>query len=263
MPGKFSLSAVAVVLLLSPTPLLAGGLPRVCLPVDGVSADSADACAKLIRDALGGKAEKVELRENDKQWYALFSANAAEISLDTLDTALKGSRFSIPRDNLRLFGQVVLEVEIGAASEQKLLADLKAVKHFTVEGSKRDKGMLFVTAVAPYPPHVGRETEDFGKVSFEKVRFGAVKSDFAPQADPPAAPRDLPSYAAVRAVVEKHNGSLKGIRLKLLGCHVQGGVAVPDAAREAEVTQAAGQNNSRTASPPLGSRFSTRPAGSV
>lgn len=228
MAAKFSLSAVAIVLLLSPTPLLAGGLPRVCLPIDGVTADNADACAKLIGDALGGKAEKIELRENDKQWYAIFSVNAAEVDLGKLDAALKGGRFSIPRDNLRLFGQVALEVEVGAASEQKLLADLKAVKHLTIDESKRDKSVLSVTVVGPYPRHFGRETEDFGKVSFEKERFGAVKSDFAPQADPPAAPRDLPSYSAVRAVIEKHNGSLKGVRLKLLGCHVQGGLAIPD-----------------------------------
>ena len=230
MSAKLLLSAVAAVLLLSPVPLLAGGLPRVCLPIDGVTADNAGACAKLIGTALGDKAEKIELRENDKRWYALFAVNAAEVDLGKLDAAFKGGPFSIPRDDLRLFGRVVLEVEIGAASEQKLITDLKATKNLTIEESKRDKGVLLVTVVAPsYPRQVGRETEDFGKVSFEKERFGAVKSDFAPQADPPAAPRDLPSYAGLRAVVEKHDGSLKGMRLKLLGCHVQGGLAVPTA----------------------------------
>lgn len=228
MFGKFVLSAVAAALLLS-SPLQAGGLPRVCLPIDGVAADNAAACAKLINTALGGKAEKVVLRENDKQWYALFAVNTDEVDLGKLDAALKGGRFSIPRDNLRFFGRVVLEVEIGAASEQKLLTALKAMKNLTIEESKRDKGVLLMTVVTPYPRHFGGETENFGKVSFDKERFGTEKSDFGPQAIPPAGLRDLPSYADVRAAVEKHDGSLKGVRLKLLGCSVQGGLSVPNA----------------------------------
>lgn len=229
MSVRFPLPAVVTVLLLSPSPLLAGGLPGVCLPVDGVTAATADACAKLIGDKLGEKVERVRMRENDKQWYVLFAMNAAEFDLDKLDAALKGSRFSIPRDRTRLFCRMALEIEVGAAAEQKLLTDLKAIKHLTLEESSGGKSVLFVTVVTPYPRHSGREVEDFGTVSFEKERFGAVPSDLTPKADPPAAPRDLPTYGDLRAVVEKHGGSIKASRLKLLGCHVQGGLIATDA----------------------------------
>jgi hypothetical protein len=230
MCGKLTLSVVAAALLMSPAPLLAGGLPRLCLPVNGVTADNAKACAKRIADATGIKAEKVELLENNKQWYALVSVNCEQVALSELDNALKGSPFSIPRDNLRLFGQVVLEVEIGTAREQQLLSDLKTVKHLTIGDTKRDKGVLFVMVAMPFPPHMGAETADFGKVSFEKELFGAVASDFGPKSDPPATARDLPAYDGLRAIIEKHKGALKGIRWKCLGCHVQGGVAVPNPA---------------------------------
>jgi hypothetical protein len=86
-----------------------------------------------------------------------------------------------------------------------------------------------VTIAMPYPPYFGRETADFGNLPFEKEQFGAVAFDDAPAADPPVAARDLPTYEGLRAVVEKHSGTLKGIRWKCWGCRVLGGVAVADA----------------------------------
>lgn len=228
MTSKLFLSAATIVLL-SPAALLAGGLPVVCLPVNGVTADNTKACAKLIRDALGDTAGKVELRENDQQWYALFSANAGEVDLGKIDAALKAGKFSIPHDRLRLFGRMTLEIEVGAAAEAKLLADLKGLKNLTVEETAGAKNVLLVTVAAPYPRHFGHEVEEFGKESFAKERFGAGNSDLGPRAVPPAAPRDLPSYAGVQAVIEKHDGKLKASRFKLLGCSVQGFIAVSDA----------------------------------
>jgi hypothetical protein len=228
MCARYSLTAVAV-LLLSSSPLLAGGLPRLCLPVDGVTTDNAKDCAKLLADALGKQTEQFEVFQNDKQWYATFRFNREPVTLSELDAALKGSPFSIPRDKLHLFGHVTLEVDIAEASTQKLLTDLKAMKLVTVEKSKRDKGVLYVTVVMPYSNHFGGRIEEFGKVSFAKERFGAEPNDFGPRADPPATPRDLPSYAALRAVAEKHKGTLNGIRWECWGCRALGGVAVADA----------------------------------
>jgi hypothetical protein len=232
MSAKFPLSAVAAVLLLAPAPLLAGGLPRLCIPVDGVTAATAPDCAKRIAAALGAKAENVELRESSKQWYAVFNYNGGEFPLATLDAALKGSKFSVPRDTLRLFGHVALEVEIGDMQTPKLLADLKAVKYLTVDKTKREKGVLIVSAVMPFPKHMGRETAEFGKSPVEMEVFGSDRSDLGRNYDPPAAAGDLPTYGALRAVVEKHSGSLKGIRWQCVGCSVQGGLAVPAAKRE-------------------------------
>ena len=93
MSTKYSLSAVAAFLLLLPAPLLAGGLPRMCLPVNGVTADNANTCAKRIADALGKRAERVELRENEKQWYAMFHFNCEQVTLAELDTAFKDSPY--------------------------------------------------------------------------------------------------------------------------------------------------------------------------
>ena len=233
MSRKLSLSAVAVLLLL-PAPLLAGGLPLLCVPVDGVTADNADAFAKRLADALGKRAEKCEMRENDKQWYAMFRFNCEHVTLNELDAALKDSPFSIPRDKLRLFGHVMLEVDIADGATQKLLTDLKAIKLVTVEESKREKGTLLVTVVMPYSKHFGRDTEDFGKASFAKELFGTEQSDFGPKANPPATARDLPSYDALRAAVEKNKGSLKGIHWQCWACRVLGGVAVPDTAKPRE-----------------------------
>ena len=228
MCSQFTLTAVAA-LLLSPAALLAGGPPRLCLPVSGVTAENAPACAKRLADALGDRVVgKVELRENDKQWYAMFQFNCERVTLTELDRALADSPFSVARDKLRLFGHVMLEVRIDEASEQKLLADLKAVKHLTIEKSERGKCTFFVTAVMPYPKYFGRDTAEFGKTPVKDERFGAEPSDFAPRPATPATARDLPSYDALRAVVEKHGGELNGIRWECWGCRVLGGVAVAE-----------------------------------
>jgi hypothetical protein len=227
MTAKYTLTAAAAVLLLVPATLRAGGLPRLCLPVDGVTADNAGACARRLADALGSRAEKVELRENTKQWYAMFQFNGEPVTLGELDVGLKGSPFTIPREHLRLFGHVMLEVQIGESSVPKLLADLKAVKHLTVSESKREGSVQYVTVAMPYPRYSGGETADFGKLPFEKEQFGAVAFDDAPKVDPPAAARDLPTYDSLRAAVEKHGGTLKGIRWNCWACRVLGGVAVP------------------------------------
>jgi hypothetical protein len=235
MNTKLILPAVTAVLL-SAAPLLAGGLPRLCLPVDGVTADNADTCAKRLADALRLEkgVEGVVLRENGKRWYAIIHYNRDQLILAELDTALKGSPFSIPRDNLRLFGHVMLEVEVGEAAERNLLSDLKAVKHVTVEEVKRDRGVLYVTAVMPYSRYFGVEMDEFGKQPFEKELFGTAQSDFGPKANPPATARDLPTYGGLRAVVERHDGNLKGVRWKAWGCRVLGGVTAPDPAGKRE-----------------------------
>jgi hypothetical protein len=204
------------------------------VPVGGVTAENSGACARRLADALGSRAQKVELRENGKQWYAMFQFNCEHVTLGELDAALKESPFTIPRDHLRLFGHVVLEVEIRDASVPKLLDGLKAVKHLTVSESKREAGVQYLTVAMPYPRYSGGETADFGKLPFEKELFGAVAFDDAPRADPPVAARDLPTYDGLRTVVEKHGGTLKGVRWKCWGCRVLGGVAVANSLEKRE-----------------------------
>ena len=128
----------------------------------------------------------------------------------------------------------MLEVDIGEVQTQKLLTDLKAVKHLTVEESKRDKGMLFVTVVMPYSKYSGGETANFGKTPISKELFGKELSDFAPKSATPATARDLPSYGDLSEIVKKHDGKLKGISWKCWACRVLGGVGVPDVSARPE-----------------------------
>ena len=55
MSFRLSLVTLAIVLGLMPLELLAGGPPRLCLPVDGVTADNADECAARLASALKDK----------------------------------------------------------------------------------------------------------------------------------------------------------------------------------------------------------------
>jgi hypothetical protein len=231
MCAKITISLAAAVFLL-PSTALAGGPPRLCLPVDGVTAATADDCAGRIANALGKRIEgKVVVRENEKQWYVLFHYDSKRVTLDELDRALQGSAFSIPRDKLRLFGHVMLEIKIDedSAAVQNLLADLKKVKHLTIEESKRDGGMLIVTAVMPYPAARARDSEGFAVRPISEERFGAEPSDFAPRTASPVTARDLPGYHALRKIAEKHDGSLEGIRWEGWACRMLGAVAATEA----------------------------------
>jgi hypothetical protein len=235
MCGKLFLSAATAAALMLPTPLLAGGPPRLCLPIDGVTESTVNECADRIALALGKRAEgKVVLRENEKQWYVLFHFNAEQVTLAELDQALKGSRFSIPRDKLRFFGHVMLEFKVDEATQPKLLADLKAVKHLTIEETKRDNGLLFVTAVTPYPAARARDPEGFASRPLSEERYSAQHSDIAPRTATPISARELPSYEALRAIAEKHEGKLTGIRWKSWACRVLGAVAVRDSIADRE-----------------------------
>jgi hypothetical protein len=229
MCAKLSLSLAASAVLMFQSTVLGGGPPRMCLPVDGVTAATANQCADRIAQALGDRLEgKVVVRENEKQWYVLFHYDAQRVTLDEFDRAFKGSAFSIPRDKLRFFGHVMLEVQVEEAAQQKLLNDFKQVKHLTIEKSKRDNGMLLVTAVMPYPAARARDTEGFAARPISEERFGAEPTDLAPRSTTPATARDLPSYHALRKIVEKHDGSLKGIRWEGWACRVLGAVAATE-----------------------------------
>src|SRR4029453_16617006 len=135
----------AAVLFLLPLHARAGGLPLLCLPIDGATADNADRCAQRGAKALGEGIERVGMRQNDGQWYLTFHFNRDRVRLADIDAALKGSPFSVARDKLRLFGDVILEVDARDGSADKLLADLKTQKHIVVSESKREDGSLLVT----------------------------------------------------------------------------------------------------------------------
>src|SRR5262245_30133003 len=148
----------------------------------------------------------------------MFYFNSEPITLSDLEAALEGTSFSVPRSRLRLFSDVILEVDLRQASADKLTAALAAVKHVSLSESQRKDNVLLVTLAMPRSPLFGRETADFGKNPLSKERF-STKSEPAVKAD------ELPSYDALRQVVERHGASLKGLRWNCWGCQVHGCVA--------------------------------------
>jgi hypothetical protein len=231
MARNLSIPAVVGALFLTGAQLMAGGPPRLCLPVDGVNSGNAEACTRRLTGALGDKVDRLELRQNEAQWYALFRL-ARDVRLSEVEAALAGSPFSVPRDRLRLFGHVTLEVENGAAKHDKLTGDLGALKYVSVGESDNGKGVLLVTVDMPYPEDAGRETAAFGRVPFARQAFRRTdfSSGVATKSEQPASADTLPSYIAMRDALAKHDARLKDLRWSAnLGCRMLGCVSIPAA----------------------------------
>ena len=205
-------------LLLSPAIALAGGPPGLCLPIDGATAENAPQCAKLIA-TLGKDIERAAMKNNDGQWFVIFHFNRENLRLTDIEKALKGSPFTVARDKLRLFGDVILEVDLRGASADKLLADFKAVKNASVSGSAQKNKTLLVTLTMPGPAFDGPELAKFGDVSFRQQTFKSEGQSEAVKAS------ELPTYDALRSIVSKHNASLTTLRWDCWGCRVLGCVA--------------------------------------
>jgi hypothetical protein len=233
MLRKTSVFAVALVLVLVSASLWAGGPPRLCLPIDGVTDANADACAKLLAEALGdklwshpGRPGGVQIHRDGRQAYATCYLER-HVALGDVEAALKGSEFSVPRDKLRLFGHVTLEIDAGEAAPGELIADLAAIDFLSVEESKSDKGVLRVTVDMPYPATADRVHEEWTSFRDEVFQWTDFSSDQSRKSEAPAKARDLPSYGALREVVAKHKASLKDLHWNSgWGCRLLGGVAV-------------------------------------
>jgi hypothetical protein len=233
----------ATVLLLLPATLLAGGPPWLCLPVDGVTADNVQACGEKLTAALDDKIWKfgegdrrVQILAHGKQWYLAFPMEK-DVALSEVAAALKGSRFTIPRDPLRLFGHVILEIDPGQTPAKELLADLKALKYVSVAESKAKGDRLLVTVDMPYPAGNGPDRGTVGWETFERNDFS---SNAATTSEPPAKAAELPSYGAFGELVARHGASLKDIRWSTVyACRVLGGVAVDDSSAATPAKKAA------------------------
>ncbi len=220
-------TSFACLLLVLPAAAWAGGPPMLCLPVAGATVANAEATAQRVAAALGKEVERdgfrPSLRQNDGQWFLTFHFNRDALRLAEIDAALAGSPVSIQRDQLRLFGNVILEVDGPKSADEMLLGDLKSLKHFTVEESQRQGGTLLVTLMLPAPTREFRPAGEFGKVAFRSQTFrreGASGTEVGFG--------DLPSYDALRQLVAKSGGKLQGLRWNCWGCRALGCVAGPD-----------------------------------
>ncbi len=214
--------ALAILSLVLPLSAWAGGLPMLCLPLDGATAKNADASAQRVAAALGKEVESVSVRQNDGQWYLTFylNFNCDHVKLAEIDAALKGSAVSIRRDSLRLFADVILEIDAPAQSAEKLLTELKTLKSVKVEQSQREGNTLLVTLKLPAPESDFRRLAEFGQVPFQKLTFqseGPGGADFNA--------RELPTYEELRLITEKHGAQLQGLRWNYWHCRTLGCVA--------------------------------------
>ena len=220
MSRSVTLFLVAALLALPTASVWAGGPPMLCLPIAGANSENADAVGQRVAAALGKGVDRASLRQNDGQWYLAFHFNRDHVRLAEIDAALKGSAVAVPRDRLRLFGDVILEIDIAQAATEKLLTDLTSIKHASVAESKREGDSLLVQLTLPAPVNEFRAPAEFGKVSFKNHTF---QLDSA--AGPAVSLNELPTYEVLRKVVEKHDGKLTGLRWNCWGCRALGCVA--------------------------------------
>jgi hypothetical protein len=242
MCRKLLMVAALAAAALLPGRLIAGGPPWLCLPIDGVTAGNAAACTELINAKLGTKLWKHDgpyaggatiRRDKDQQYMTFYMQE--DIRLSEIEAALKGTEFSIPRDRLRLFGHVILEIDAGQTPPAALLESLGKLDQVSVAESQAEKNLLLVTAEMPYPVVRDRPKPDFiGWVKF-------VRNDYLSQGpsktDSPTTRDSLPSYDGFRDLVAKHDASLKDIRWSMAhACRALGCVSAPKSAAEIAAT---------------------------
>jgi hypothetical protein len=241
-----TLSLATITLLLLPATLQAGGPPWLCLPIDGVTSQSAQASADKLTAALedklwkdGGDERAVKVVPHGKQWYLTFPMDK-EVALAEVEAALKGSRAAIPRERLHLFGHVVLEIELGKASAKELLSGLEAIEYVSVAEPTTKGNRLLVTADMPYPDgNVRRDGRAFESETFRRNDFS---SDRRTISEPPAKASELPSFGMFRDVATKHGPTLKDVRWSPnYACRELGGVGVEETKPVATTGRSAGK----------------------
>jgi hypothetical protein len=236
--------AIATLFVLSPARLMAGGPPWLCLPIDGITLDNVGECTDMLTKKLedriwpyAGQQPGLQIVSHANQWYLTFYMGK-DVALGDVEKALAGSRFSIPRDKLRLFGHVILEIDSGRSAAQRLLADFEKLDCVSVAESKEDKHLVLATVDMPYPIERGRP--DRGPEGWDSFSWNQFNSNKSTPSQPHVTAGMLPSYDTFRDIAARHEASLKEIRWSTrYACRPLGGVAVPglDAKPSKQLTQ--------------------------
>jgi hypothetical protein len=231
---KFLIIAAVAVASAVPGRLIAGGPPWMCLPIEGVTPENAEACARLIEAKLGGKLWQqagpygggATIRQDGDQRYVTFYMQE-DLRLAEVESALEGSEFSIPRDRLRLFGHVILEIDAGETPSQDLVSALGEIAHVSVAETQTNKNRLMATVEMPYPVVKDRPTpESIGWIKFAKNDYTSTRPSGS---ESPISRESLPSYDSFRDVIAGHNASLKDIRWSTThACRALGCILVPE-----------------------------------
>ncbi len=181
---KLSVSVVAVVLLMLPAQLMAGGAPRLCLPINNVaSMSAADQCSKQIADFLGKRVLGVTMQEHKGQWYATIALRQ-DVSLTDVHDALAGSSFSMPRENLTLIGPAKLSITVRTKFLEGFFNDLAKIEGLTIDEKSRDENGLLVT--------------------INQTNLCSDLNDATREA--------RPSYDSVKELLDDHNADLVDVR---------------------------------------------------
>jgi hypothetical protein len=229
----FALCAVASALVVLPARAFAGGPPFLCLPVDGVTHESAPGIARFLSTKLdkfiwpnGPEQQRgVQILKRKGQWYLAFYLGD-DIRMSDVKTALEERRCSLPLNRLRLFGHVILEVESQPEAQSALIVGVRDLSEVEVEEWGTESGLLLVTVDMAYP--VSPDRRDLESVGWETFQRNGLSSNQVGQPTTPIKLEELPSYESIRATVAKHQGKLKDVRWNAnFACRALGGVARP------------------------------------
>jgi hypothetical protein len=231
---KLSKTVVALALVLVPAQLLAGGPAWLCVPIDGVTSANQEKCIQVLGDALkdsilgfGERQSALQIQRHENQWYATFHP-ADDVRLSEMEKALKGSEFSIPRDRMRLFGHVILEVKSPAENQKAIEQQLDALEYAAVSGDKTETSAGEIILDMPYPTQMRRGSDGvrFWEDSYQWNDLNTVTT----RTDAPATTQTLPSPKDLGKVLAGHDAELKDLRWSpVYHCRAIGSVAVPKA----------------------------------
>jgi hypothetical protein len=184
------------------------------MPVNGVTADNASACLKVLSAKLpseiASRFYEIKVLERSGAWYIALPIEK-DVRLSDLTSALKDSPFSISVDDLSLFGHVILEVETGSVPTEKVLSGLETISHVAVEKSQSEGNVFLVTLDLPYPvgewrPHLESATWD----QFQRNDFSsAARSD---KTHSKITPQELPTYQKIRKMLWAKDAKLVDVR---------------------------------------------------
>jgi hypothetical protein len=217
---------IFAVLLSLPAAAYAGGPPWLCLPIDGVTEKTALACAELLSTKLQDKLWKyegnlrVKVAAHEGQWYATFPMGK-EVALSEVEAALKGSKLTVAKGSLRLFGHVILEIDPRKGSAKDIIAKLDELKEVSIAETESKEGKLLVTIDMPYPADDSRrERGTVGWTSFRRTDLSTETGDRSPRTA-----SELPTHEDLQTVVSKCGGNLQDLRWSQnFACRTLGGV---------------------------------------
>jgi hypothetical protein len=242
MLRQITFVAIAGIVAVLPSQVIGGGPPWLCLPINGVTSENQQECTDLILENLASKlwpSSKQfggpEIHQDGSQSYLTFYMKK-DVSLSDIDAALKGSEFSIPRDKLRLFGHVILQIDAPNVPSQKLASALDAMQCVSVAKLQDNKGLLLLTVEMPYPVVNDRpKPETVGWEEFAANDYTSAKPN---KSESSVTRAMLPGYKMFRDVVASHHAKLNDVRwstsyaCRALGCvmETRSDVAVATAA---------------------------------